>query len=77
MENTLVNNLRKEIKDLQGMLKVATKQKVQPYYYKVGNCIYERLYMNEDNFELTNDGFKASYTEDYLLLKLGAEKIYY
>lgn len=75
MKNTLLQELIEKRNNLTNYIRSISK-KPQLYYYRYGSCIYERLYNNNDSFELTNSESRMSMTEEELIQK-GAIKIEY
>ena len=76
MKNSLVQKFEEQLKLDKQFLK-AIKKNPQLYYYKLGNCVYERLYSNNDSFEMTDSfGGKSSKSEKELI-ELKAEKLFY
>lgn len=75
-KNRLLEKLIKGIENQQSFLK-SIRKNPQLYYYKLGNCIYERLYNNNNSFEMQDPyGGKFSKTEQELI-DLKAVKIFY
>jgi hypothetical protein len=75
-KNRLLEELIEDIKCKQSFLK-SIRKNPQLYYYKLGNCIYERLYDNDNCFEMQDPyGGRTSKMEKELI-NLKAEKIYY
>lgn len=75
-KNRLLEELVEDIKNQQSFLK-SVKKNPQLYYYKLGNCIYERLYNSNNCFEMQDPyGGQSSKMEQELII-LKAEKIYY
>jgi len=75
-KNRLLEELIEDIKNQQSFLK-SIRKNPQLYYYKFGTCIYERLYNNNNCFEMQDTyGGKSSKMEQELI-ELKAEKIYY
>lgn len=76
MKNSLVQELEEQLKRDREYLK-AIKKNPQTYYYQLGNCIYERLYNNNDVFKMEDSfGGTNSKTESNLI-ELGALKLNY
>jgi len=75
-KNRLIEQFEEQLKLDRNYLR-AMKKNPQLYYYKLGNCIYERLYNNNNCFEMKDPfGGKSSKMETELI-ELKAEKIYY
>ena len=75
-KNRLLEELVEDIKNQQSFLR-SVKKNPQLYYYKFGNCIYERLYNNSNCFEMEDPyGGKSSKMEKELI-NLKAKKLYY
>ena len=75
-KNRLLEELIDKIKNQQSFL-MSVKKNPQLYYYKLGNCIYERLYNNNNCFEMQDPYGGRSSKMEQELIKLKAEKIYY
>jgi hypothetical protein len=75
-KNRLLEELVEDIKNQQSFLR-SVKKNPQLYYYKLGNCIYERLYNNNNCFEMQDPYGGRSSKMEQELIKLKAEKIYY
>lgn len=75
-KNRLLEELIDEVKNQQSFLR-SVKKNPQLYYYKLGNCIYERLYNTDNCFEMEDPyGGKSSKMEKELI-SLKAKKLYY
>jgi hypothetical protein len=75
-KNRLLEELIEDIKNRQSFLK-SIRKNPQLYYYKLGNCIYERLYNNNNCFEMQDPYGGQSSKMEQELINLKAEKIYY
>jgi hypothetical protein len=75
-KNRLLEELIEDIKNQQSFLK-SIRKNPQLYYYKFGNCIYERLYNNNNCFEMQDPYGGQSSKMEQELINLKAEKIYY
>jgi len=75
-KNRLLEELVEDIKNQQSFLK-SIRKNPQLYYYKFGTCIYERLYNNNNCFEMQDPYGGQSSKMEQELINLKAEKIYY
>lgn len=75
-KNRLLEELVEDIKNQQSFLR-SVKKNPQLYYYKLGNCIYERLYNNNDCFEMEDPYGGQSSKMEKELISLKAKKLYY
>jgi hypothetical protein len=75
-KNRLLEELIEDIKNQQSFLK-SIRKNPQLYYYKFGTCIYERLYNNNDCFEMQDPYGGQSSKMEKELIELKAKKIYY
>jgi hypothetical protein len=75
-KNRLLEELVEDIKNQQSFLK-SIRKNPQLYYYKFGTCIYERLYNNNNCFEMQDPYGGQSSKMEQELIELKAEKIYY
>jgi hypothetical protein len=75
-KNRLLQELINEIKNQQSFLR-SIKKNPQLYYYKLGTCIYERLYNNNNCFEMQDPYGGQSTKMEQELISLKTEKIYY
>ena len=75
-KNRLLQELIDEVKNQQSFLR-SVRKNPQLYYYKFGNCIYERLYNNNNCFEMQDSYGGQSSKMEQELISLRAEKIYY
>jgi len=75
-KNRLLEELVEDIKNKQSFLK-SIRKNPQLYYYKFGTCIYERLYNNNNCFEMQDPYGGKSTKMEKELIELKAEKVYY
>lgn len=76
MKNSLVQEFEEQLKRDRDYLR-AIKRNPQTYYYQLGTCIYERLYNNNDAFEMKDSFGGTNSRMEKELIKLGALKINY